>query len=186
LSSLAFVLKVLAEGTVAMPDLSIHNETEFSLTPTMLEQIQRDAIENFGEAVRSIKVQYGIERHAFNVRTGEVRYAFSPGDFGLVDRAVSLLEPYFQRSEVPTIDDDTEEELIPGTFDEIETDEESDTTESLESLDEELEEDEEDEAVVAFQGIEEDEEDEEDEEEEDQFDEIDDEGGFIYEDDDYN
>jgi hypothetical protein len=30
-------------------------------------------------------VQYGIARHAFNARTREVRYAFSPTDFGLFD-----------------------------------------------------------------------------------------------------
>jgi hypothetical protein len=168
-----------------MPDLPINNETEFSLTSTMLEQIKRDAIENFGEAVRSIKVQYGIERHAFNVRTGEVRYAFSPGDFGLVDTALSLPELYFHRSEIPTIDDDTAEELIPGVFDDLEQDEESSATESLESLEEaEAEDDDEsEEAGVVFQELEE----EEDEDEEDeQFDDIDDENSFAEYDDDYN
>ena len=34
--------------------------------------------------VRSIRVQEGLERHVFNTRTRQVRYAFSPTDFGLM------------------------------------------------------------------------------------------------------
>jgi len=68
-----------------MASIPIHNETEYTLTDDMTKQIIRDAQEHFGEDVRSIRVQYGIERHAFNARTREVRYAFSPNDFGLVD-----------------------------------------------------------------------------------------------------
>jgi hypothetical protein len=195
LSSLAFVLEVLAEGTVIMPDLPIHNETEFSLTQTMLEQIKRDAIESFGEAVRAIKVQYGIERHAFNIRTGEVRYAFSPGDFGMIDTTLSLPEPYFHRADIPTIDDDAEEALLPSSFDDIAVDETGDGAESLESLEEEeADEDEAEEAAVAFQDLDEDEDDdneddddEDDDDEDDQFDDLDDDDSrFIEYDDDYN
>ena len=40
------------ERNAAMPDIPIHNETEYSLTTTMLEQIKRDALEYFGESVR--------------------------------------------------------------------------------------------------------------------------------------
>ncbi len=42
------------------------------------------------ESVNAIRIQYGIERHAFNARSGEVRYAFSPSDFGLVDTAMAF------------------------------------------------------------------------------------------------
>ena len=59
-----------------MASIPIHNETEYTLTDDMTKQIIRDAQEHFGEDVRSIRVQYGIERHAFNARTHEVRYAF--------------------------------------------------------------------------------------------------------------
>jgi hypothetical protein len=63
-----------------MPDIPIQNETEYTLTASILEQIRRDALEYFGDSVRAIRVQYGIDRHAFNARTGEMRYAFSPGE----------------------------------------------------------------------------------------------------------
>jgi hypothetical protein len=56
-----------------MSDILINNETEYSLPATILNQIQRDAIEYFGESVHTIRIQYGIERHAFNAKTGEVR-----------------------------------------------------------------------------------------------------------------
>ena len=67
-----------------MASIPIHNETDYPLTDDMTQQIIRDAQEHFGEKVGSIRVQYGIQRHAFNARTREVRYAFSPNDFGLV------------------------------------------------------------------------------------------------------
>ena len=56
-----------------MPDIPIHNETEYTLTASILEQIKRDALEYFGDAVRAIRVQYGSDRHAFNATTGEMR-----------------------------------------------------------------------------------------------------------------
>ena len=68
-----------------MASMPIHNETDYLLTDTMRQYIIRDVDEYFGAQVRSIRVQYGIARHAFNARTREVRYAFSPTDFGLFD-----------------------------------------------------------------------------------------------------
>jgi hypothetical protein len=65
-----------------MASIPIHNETDYPLTEAMTQQIIRDAQEHFGEEVRAIRVQAGIARHAFNARTHEVRYAFSPQDFG--------------------------------------------------------------------------------------------------------
>ena len=66
-----------------MAVIPIQNETDYTLTDDMTQQIIRDAQEHFGEEVRAIRVQSGIARHAFNARTQEVRYAFSPTDFGL-------------------------------------------------------------------------------------------------------
>src|SRR5262245_42546581 len=159
--------------SVAMASIPIHNETEYNLTDDMTKQIIRDAQEHFGEDVRSIRVQYGIERHAFNARTREVRYAFSPNDFGLVDTTTTFPDTYYHAADIPSIDDDTEEEIVPVAFDDVETDdEEEDRREtSLESLEEELEGD-------------------EDEEEEfpdldDQFEDAEEEDSFTY-DDDYN
>jgi hypothetical protein len=155
-----------------MASIPIHNETEYTLTDDMTKQIIRDAQEHFGEDVRSIRVQYGIERHAFNARTREVRYAFSPNDFGLVDTTTTFPDTYYHSADIPSIDDDTEEEVIPAAFDDVETDEEEDRREtSLESLEEELEDD-------------------EDEEEEfpdldDQFEDAEEEDSFTYDDDDY-
>jgi hypothetical protein len=69
-----------------MPDIAIHNETIYDLSARTLQYIQEDAIEYFGPGVRTIRVQPGITRHAFNAKTGEVRYAFflcddESGDF---------------------------------------------------------------------------------------------------------
>jgi hypothetical protein len=66
-----------------MVNIPIDNETPYTLTDAMRQDILRDAHEHFGEEVRSIRVQEGLERHVFNARTHQVRYAFSPTDFGL-------------------------------------------------------------------------------------------------------
>ena len=155
-----------------MASIPINNETEYTLTDDMTKQIIRDAQEHFGEEVRSIRVQYGIERHAFNARTREVRYAFSPNDFGLVDTTTTFPDTYYHAEDIPSIDDDTEEEIIPTAFDDVEAaDDDSRRETSLESLEEGLD-------------------NEEDEEEEfpelaDQFDETEEEDSFMYDDDDY-
>ena len=66
-----------------MAHIPIHNETAYLLTAAMMQDILRDAQEHFGEEIHAIRVQSGLERHAFNARTHEVRYAFSPQDFGV-------------------------------------------------------------------------------------------------------
>ena len=158
-----------------MASIPIHNETEYTLTDDMTKQIIRDAQEHFGEDVRSIRVQYGIERHAFNARTREVRYAFSPNDFGLVDTTTTFPDTYYHPADIPSIDDDTEEEVLPAAFDDVEVDdvdEEEDRREtSLESLEEGVEgaEDEED----RFPDL------------DDQFEDVEEEDSFTYDDDDY-
>lgn len=178
-----------------MPDIPIHNETTYSLNDTIYEQIRRDALEYFGESVRSIRVQYGIERHAFNAKTGEMRFAFSPSDFGVIDTSMTPEDMYYRPfSEIPTIDDDTQETVIPQGFDEedVEADEEEEeegVVKHLSPLDEEEDE-------VDEEEIEDEDEDEEDEEEEedeelgfhipeDNYDE-DEEGGLLFDDEDYN
>jgi hypothetical protein len=67
-----------------MVSIPIENETPYTLTNAMRQDILRDAHEHFGDVVRSIRVQEGLERHVFNTRTHQVRYAFSPTDFGLM------------------------------------------------------------------------------------------------------
>ena len=153
-----------------MASIPIHNETEYALTDDMTKQIIRDAQEHFGEEVRSIRVQYGIERHAFNARTREVRYAFSPNDFGLVDTTTTFPDTYYHPADLASIDDDTDEEIIPAAFDDVETEEEERRETSLESLEEDLEDDED---AEEFPGL------------DDPFEEAEEEDSFLYDDDDY-
>jgi|SwirhirootsSR3_FD_contig_61_6736113_length_1199_multi_3_in_0_out_0_1 hypothetical protein len=98
-----------------MSEISIQNETEYDLTETILDQIKRDAVEYFGESVNGIRIQYGIERHAFNAKTGQVRYAFSPNDFGLVN-TTSFADLYTRVDDVPRIDD-VREDIETSSFD---------------------------------------------------------------------
>jgi hypothetical protein len=103
-----------------MATMPINNETDYSLTDDMRQHIIRDVHEHFGGQVLSIRVQYGIARHAFNARTREVRYAFSPTDFGLFDTlplpetsaspvALSPLNDALEEEDVFTLDDPSEE-----------------------------------------------------------------------------
>ena len=176
-----------------MPDISIENETEYALTPAICEQIRRDALEYFGESVRLIRVQYGIERHAFNARTGEMRFAFSPSDFGVVDTASAVPETYYNLADVPSIDDDSQEVIVNGAFVAEEEEVESDGDEEEED-DEDDDEDDDEERTTRLTSfdteIEETEEEEEEEDLdfhtlEDQFEDEDDEGSLMY-DDEYN
>ena len=83
-----------------MVSIPIDNETPYTLTDAMRQDILHDAQQHFGDEVRAIRVQEGLERHVFNARTRQVRYAFSPTNFGLmrlitpasatVDHAVAL------------------------------------------------------------------------------------------------
>jgi hypothetical protein len=114
-----------------MSDILINNETDYSLPTTILNQIKRDAIEYFGESVHTIRIQYGIARHAFNARTGEVRYSFSPGDFGIVNTTSALSDDYSRDDNVPSIDDEREE--IPEIpFDEVDIEDDDTPSYALE------------------------------------------------------
>jgi hypothetical protein len=160
------------KGEKSMPDIPIHNETDYTLSASILDQIQRDALEYFGDAVRAIRIQYGIDRHAFNARTGEMRYAFSPGDFGLVDMKIAFPEVQQPaRLDIPSIDDE-ETEADEAPFEEVES--------------------EEDEAEPAFESLEEEEVDEVEEEDgdfqdlDDEYEEMDDDDkDYMYDDEEY-
>src|SRR5262252_4413302 len=108
-----------------MASIPIHNETDYPLTDDMTQQIIRDAQEHFGEEVRAIRVQSGLERHALNARTWEVRYAFFPQDFGLVHPMPTVHEPSVTSADLPTMDEEREAALIPAPFEDVEEDEEN-------------------------------------------------------------
>jgi len=133
-----------------MASTPIHNETDYTLTDDMMQYIVRDAQEYFGEEVRAIRVQAGIERHALNARTHEVRYAFSPQDFGLGPTMPIALEPRTPETprsrRPPQRDAETADERVPAPFEDEEEDEEDiePIETSLESLDEGQDDEEED------------------------------------------
>jgi hypothetical protein len=129
-----------------MASIPIQNETDYTLTDDMTQQIIRDAQEHFGEEVRAIRVQSGIDRHAFNARTHEVRYAFSPQDFGFghtmpIAPEPRTPEPPRARRRSSRSDAEPEAAISPAPFEDVE-DVEEDGEEiepietSLESLDE--------------------------------------------------
>lgn len=127
-----------------MSDIPIVNETEYALNDLILKQIERDALEYFGVSVRLIRIQYGIDRNAFNARSGELRYAFSPLDFGLADKAVAKPDLYFG-DDVRSIDYDDEDTLEDDDdYEDIEVDDDTSPETSLEAMAEELDDDDDD------------------------------------------
>jgi hypothetical protein len=122
-----------------MASISIHNETAYTLTDGMMQDIIRDAQEHFGEEVRAIRVQSGIARHALNTRTREVRYAFSPQDFGLASPPPMIHESFDPAAAIPTIDEESEAVIFPGPFEDVEEDEEEDDVFTLDDLIEDAE-----------------------------------------------
>jgi len=155
-----------------MASIPIHNETTYTLTDDITQQIIRDAQEHFGEEVRAIRVQSGIERHALNARTREVRYAFSPQDFGFGHTMPIAPEP--STSEQPRArrrssrsDAEPEAAIIPASFEDVEdVEEDEEDTEpletSLESLDEGQDDEEEDNVFKLDAPVEDTDEDDED------------------------
>ena len=152
-----------------MASIPIHNETDYTLTDDMAQQIIRDAQEHFGEEVRAIRVQAGIERHAFNARTHEVRYAFSPQDFGFgptmpIAPEPQTLETPRSRRRPPQRDVETEEDSVPASLEDVEdVEEDLESLEtSLESLDEGQDDEEEDDVFTLDAPVEDTDEDDED------------------------
>jgi hypothetical protein len=138
----------------------------------MMQYILRDAQEYFGEEVHAIRVQADLERHAFNARTHEVRYAFSPQDFGFVRPMSVTPEP---RTPAPPRARQRparraaafEADLVPASWEAGEAEEDTEPLEtSLERL-EEGHDDEEDVFTLDDQHEEEDEEEDQDDQEED-------------------
>jgi hypothetical protein len=152
-----------------MASIPIQNETDYTLTDDMTQQIIRDAQEHFGEEVRSIRVQSGIARHALNARTREVRYAFSPQDFGLGHRLPTVQEPLDPSAALSDMDEEPEAAILPVSFEDVadvaEDGEDGEDMEpletSLESLDE-GQDDEEDDVFTLDAPVEDTDEDEED------------------------
>jgi glucose-6-phosphate-specific signal transduction histidine kinase len=128
-----------------MASIPIHNETDYTLTNDMTQQIIRDAHDHFGEEVRSIRVQSGIARHAFNARTREVRYAFSPQDFGMGYTMPTVQETPRLRRRSPRSADERVAAILPVPLEDVEVEEEDleSLETSLESLDEGQDDDEE-------------------------------------------
>ena len=150
-----------------MASIPIHNETDYLLTNDMTQYILRDAQEHFGEEVRAIRVQSGIERHAFNARTREVRYAFSPQDFGF-GQTMPLApepgppEPPRARRRSSRSDAEPEAALLPAPFEDVEVEDMEPLEMSLESLDEGQDDDEEDDVFTLDAPVEDTDEDDED------------------------
>src|SRR5262245_66472943 len=90
----------------------------------MTQDILRDAQEHFGEAIRAMRVQSGLARHAWNARTREVRSAFSPQDFGVLPPLPPA--PEHPRSRRPPLrrDEETAAATLPASSAEVERDEE--------------------------------------------------------------
>jgi len=165
-----------------MASIPIQNETDYTLTDDMTKQIIRDAQEHFGEEVRAIRVQSGLERHALNARTREVRYAFSPQDFGLSHPMPMVQEHSASVADLPTINEETDDAILPVPFEDVvDVEEDEEDTEplvtSLESLDEGQDDEEEEDDVFTLDNPVED----TDEDDEDNV--LDDEEANVFEDD---
>jgi hypothetical protein len=150
-----------------MASIPIHNETAYTLTDDITQQIIGDAHEHFGEEVRAIRVQSGLERHALNARTREVRYAFFPQDFGLGHRMPTDHESLDPAAALPTMDEEPEAAILTVPFEVVEEAEEAEEDiepleTSLESLDEGQDDEEEDDFFKLDAPVEDADEDEED------------------------
>jgi hypothetical protein len=150
-----------------MASIPIQNETDYTLTDDMMQHIIRDAQEHFGEEVRAIRVQSGIERHVLNARTWEVRYAFSPQDFGLGYPMPTVHEPSASMADIPTMNEEPVDAILPVSFEDVaDVEEDEEDTEpletSLESLDEGQDDEEEDDVFTLDAPVEDTDEDDED------------------------
>jgi hypothetical protein len=146
-----------------MADIPIHNDTDYVLTEAMTQDILRDAQEHFGDAIRAIRVQAGLQRHAWNARTQEVRYAFSPQDFGVVLPLSTTPESSRSRRRSSRSEEGPEGERLPASGEDVEVEEDMGPLDtSLESLDEGPEDDEDEDVFRLDTPVEEADEDEED------------------------
>src|SRR5262249_46249900 len=169
------VQRAAQRGAGRVAHIPIHNDTGYPLTEAMTQYILRDAKEYCGEEVYAIRVQAGLERHAFNARTHEVRYAFSPQDFGLV-RPMSvtpdpLTPPLPRTRQRPSRSAaEVEADLVPASLEDVEAEEDMEPLDtSPESL-EEGRDDEEDVFTLDAQTEDEDEEEDQDDQDDDERD----------------
>ena len=125
-----------------MADIPIHNETDYALTEAMTQDILRDAQEHFGDAIRAIRVQAGLQRYVWNARTHEVRYAFSPQDYGVVPPLPAAPDIPRSRCRPVRSAEETAAEHLPASCEEGAEEDLEPIETSLESLDEGPEEDE--------------------------------------------
>jgi hypothetical protein len=96
-----------------MAHIPIPNETDYAFTVAMTQKIMRDAQEHGGKEVRAIWVQVGLERPTL-ARAREVRYAFSPQEFGLVPTTAPWLLSSDQTADVSSLEEETEAESLSG------------------------------------------------------------------------
>ena len=63
-----------------MASIPIQNETDYTLTDDMTQQMIRDTHEHFGEEILRFGCSLALNCHALNARTRETRYAliFAP------------------------------------------------------------------------------------------------------------
>src|SRR5262249_41527411 len=134
------------------------------------------AIEYFGEEVHAIRVQSGLERHAFNARTHEVRYALSPQDFGLVRPMSVTPEPMIPaspraRPRPSRSAAEVEADRGPASLEDVEAEEDMEPLEtSLESLDEGRDDDDEEDVFTLDDQHEDDDEEDQDDQDDDERD----------------
>ena len=143
-----------------MAHIPIDNETDYALTEAMMQDILRDAQEHFGDEIRAIRVQSGLQRHALNARTREVRYAFSPQDFGAVPLPPPAPESPRLRRRPSRSEAEPEAERLPAPSEDVEG--EAEDLESLETSLESFDEGEEDDVFRLDAQVEEVDEDDED------------------------
>ena len=132
-----------------MAPIPIANDTDYALTEAMMQEILRDAQDHFGEEIRAIRVQSGLQRHALHARTLEVRYAFFPQDFGVGPPLPIAPESPRSRRRSSRREEEAAAAILPAPFEDVEVDEEDMAAldPSLESLDAGQEADEEDDQV---------------------------------------
>jgi hypothetical protein len=119
-----------------MPNIPIHNETSYDLLPWIIDCIKTEAIEYFGEPLHAIRIQLGIQRHAFNPKTREVRYAFYPSDFGLNTLQLMSADANPQDADRLRVHEDGNHHIMSDLIDEaVEVDADFDVMDDLEVLD---------------------------------------------------
>ena len=116
----------------SMKEIKITNETDYDLPPCVLNQILSDAIEYFGDSIHTIRIQSGIERHTYNAKTCEVRFAFFSSDYDFNQMPFTSSQEYQDQTHYTNnneayngyfpseFDDDDDEGILAVIDDELE------------------------------------------------------------------